>query len=272
MSAVRTALERLSRNRVVRRRLPADLGGGKLLVSPDASMRLWRRSLERTDPLLFGLARELVRPGMVVWDIGANVGLFAAAASFLAGPAGRVLAVEADGWLANLLRESFRGLPGGRAPITVLSAAAASANGVADLNVAQRGRAANHMASVAGSSQAGGVRAVETVMTVTLDWLLDRFPAPDLVKIDVEASEVECLRGAARLLRQQRPVVVCEVSAENATAAGRLLLDAGYLLYDATAPRQARRPLAAPAWNTLALPEPLQAPGGVPANRVAGGR
>ncbi len=261
MRALRAALERLSRNRVVRRRLPADLGGGTLLVSPDASMRLWRRSLERTDPLLFRLARELVRPGAVVWDIGANVGLFAAAASFLAGPEGAVLAVEADGWLANLLRESFRGLPGGRAPVAVLGAAAAGANGVADLHVAQRGRAANHLAGVAGSTQAGGVRAVEKVLTVTLDRLLDLFPAPRLVKIDVEGSELDCLRGAARLLREVRPVVVCEVTGENAAAVGRLLLDAGYRLHDAAAAPGARQPLAAPAWNTLALPGPPAAPG-----------
>ena len=266
---LRSALERLSRNRVVRRRLPSDLGGQELLVSPDAAMKLWRRDLEQSDPLLFRLARELVRPGWTVWDVGANVGLFAAAASFLAGAAGSVLAVEADAWLADLVRRSARGAPAGRAPIAVLSAAVAAVNGIADLCLAGRGRAANHLANVAGSTQAGGVRAVEKVVTVTLDWLLDWFPAPRLVKLDVEGAELDCLRGAGALLARVRPVLVCEVTGENAGAVGSLLAAAGYLLYDAEAPPAARRPLGAPVWNTLAVPAE-QAPGG--ATGSGGGR
>jgi FkbM family methyltransferase len=258
---LRSALERLSRNRVVRRRLPRDLGGQEMLVSPDAAMKLWRRDLGKTDPLLFRLARELVRPGWTVWDVGANVGLFAAAASFLAGAAGSVLAIEADAWLADLVRRSARRAPAGRAPVEVLSAAVAAANGIGELCLANRGRAANHLASVAGSTQAGGVRAVEKVVTVTLDWLLDWFPAPRLVKVDVEGAELDCLRGAGTLLATVRPLLVCEITGENAAAAGRLLAAAGYLLYDAEAPPAGRRPLVTPAWNTLAVPAE-RAPGG----------
>ncbi|HYL05880.1 MAG TPA: FkbM family methyltransferase [Thermoanaerobaculia bacterium] len=256
-AAARAMLERLSRGRVLRRRLPPDLGGHTLLVSPDAAMKLWRRDLRQADPLLFSMARELVRPGATVWDVGANVGLFAAAAAFLAGPTGRVLAVEADDWLAGLLRRSARTLPPDQAPIDVLSAAAGGALGVADLVLASRGRAANHLASVPGSTQAGGARGVQKVVTVTLDWLLGWFPAPDLIKLDVEGAELECLRGASGLLARERPVVLCEIAGENAAAVGRLFTAAGYGLYDAAQPEAARRPLAAPVWNTLAVPAPL---------------
>ncbi|HVR07561.1 MAG TPA: FkbM family methyltransferase [Thermoanaerobaculia bacterium] len=252
--AVRTALERLSRDRVVRRRLPPELGGHTLLVSPDAAMKLWRRDLRQADPLLFRMARELVAPGATVWDIGANVGLFAAAAAFLAGPAGRVLAVEADDWLADLLRRSAGTLPPGQAPIEVLSAAVGGTVGVADFLVASRGRAASHLASVAGSTQAGGVRSARKVMMVTLDWLLGWFPPPDVLKLDVEGAELDCLRGAARLLARRRTTLLCEVGAGNAAAVGDLLAAAGYALYDANQPLAARQPVALPAWNTLAIP------------------
>jgi hypothetical protein len=75
-----------------------------------------------------------------------------------------------------------------------------------------------------------------------------------VVKIDVEGAELLCLRGAARLLRQVRPVVLCEVTAENAEEAGALLHGHGYTLFDAAAAPDLRRPLDRPAWNTLALP------------------
>lgn len=252
--AARTALERLSRDRVVRRRLPPELGGAALLVSPDAAMKLWRRDLRRVDPLLFRMARELVAPGATVWDVGANVGLFAAAAAFLAGPAGRVLAVEADEWLADLLRRSARALPPGQAPIEVLSAAAGGALGVADFVLASRGRAASHLASVPGSTQAGGVRGVRKVVTVTLDWLLDWFPAPDVLKLDVEGAELDCLHGAAAILARRRTTLLCEVGAASAAPVARLLAAAGYTLYDASLPPGERRPVTEPPWNTLAVP------------------
>src|SRR5437764_9039310 len=106
--AIRGIVERFGRRVVFKRRLPAEFGRLAVLVSPEAGLKFWRRDLSKTDPLLLRACRELVRPGDVVWDIGANVGLFSFAAAALAGPHGRVLAVEADTWLVDLLRRSAR--------------------------------------------------------------------------------------------------------------------------------------------------------------------
>ncbi len=257
---LRTLAERLSRGRVLRRRLPASAGGATVFVSPDASLKFWRRDLRQADPLLFALAAEQVKPGAVVWDVGANVGLFALAAAFHAGLQGSVLAVEPDAWLAGLIGRSARALPPACAPVAVLAAAVAEAPGVAEFAIAARGRATSHLAAVAGSTQSGGARAVARVPVETLDGLLARFPAPSLVKIDVEGAEARCLAGAARLLAEVRPAIVCEVSAENSAAVAAILAAARYELFDAAEPPapqmppNTRRPLAAPAWNTLALP------------------
>src|SRR3954463_7048765 len=107
MSPVRRLVEKFSRGRVLKRRLPRDLGGGLLFVSPEAGgLKYWRRDLNATDPELLALAREVVVGGARVWDIGANVGLFAFAAAFLAGPGGSVVAVDADIDNAALLQRS----------------------------------------------------------------------------------------------------------------------------------------------------------------------
>ncbi len=254
---IRSLLERLSRGRVLRRRLPAAHGGHALYVSPDAAMRLWRRDLGAVDPFLLTMAGELVRPGMTVWDVGANVGLFAFAAAHAAGPSGRVLAVEADPWLAGLLQRSAGSAPPAYAPVEVLAAAVSDAPGSVELCIARRGRAGNHLSTVPGSTQTGGTREVRRVAAVTLDGLLDRSPAPQVVKIDTEGAELLCLRGGGWLLREIRPVLLCEVTDGNAPAVGGLLRGYGYTMLDAGSSR--REPLDRPAWNTLALPEPRAA-------------
>src|SRR2546423_88747 len=100
---IRSLAERFSRNVVLRRRLPADLGGRKIYVTPDSALRYWGWDLEKTDPELLGLVRSFVPSDAVVWDIGANVGLFALSA---ASRARMVLAVEPDSWLSSLLIRS----------------------------------------------------------------------------------------------------------------------------------------------------------------------
>jgi FkbM family methyltransferase len=250
---LRALAERWSRGRVLSRRLPAAYGGHTLHVSPDSALKFWRAGLAAADPGLLALARELVSPGLTVWDVGANVGLFAFAGAFLAGSSGRVVAIEADDWLAGLLRRSARDLPATHAPVDVLAAAAASGLGVADFLIARRGRAGSHLGTVAGSSQTGGVREARKVLTVPLDWLLGYFPPPQVVKIDVEGAEADCLAGAERLLAEIRPKLLCEVSEPSAAAVGAILKRHGYTMLDAA--QGFRTPLDTPTWSTLAVPK-----------------
>jgi FkbM family methyltransferase len=252
---IRSALERFARGRTIGRRLPADLGGGRLFVSPDARLAFLLPGDGSFDEPLLDRARALLEPGDKVWDIGANVGVFAFAAAGRAGPGGRVLAVEPDPWLFGLLQRSRaanRG--GGLAQVELLCAAVADRSGLARLEIAARGRAANTLAGF-GSSQMGGVREELLVPTVTLDELLGATFAPDLVKVDVEGAELLVLRGAARLLAEVRPALLLEVAESNAEAVRELLGAARYRLFDAAEPARGFPPVARPVWDTLALPE-----------------
>jgi len=91
-------------------------------------------------------------------------------------------------------------------------------------------------------------------MTVTLDWLLGWFPAPAVVKIDMEGAEALALRGAERVLGEARPRLLLEVYEQNADEVGAILRGYGYRLFDAEARPEGRTPLSRPAYNTLALP------------------
>src|SRR5206468_2992555 len=118
----RRVAERISRHVVLRRHLPPRVGGAIIYVSPDAALRFWRANLDTVDPSLLNAAWELVHPGDVVWDVGANVGLFSFAAAGLAGDAGLVVAVEPDPFLVGLLRRSARRRRVGHARVEVVPA------------------------------------------------------------------------------------------------------------------------------------------------------
>ncbi len=92
---------------------------------------------------MFNLAKELIVPGAVVWDIGANVGIFSFAAAGLAGPEGRVFAVEPDTYLVGVLRHSARLENSHAAPVNVIPCAVSDAFSVATFHIARRARASN---------------------------------------------------------------------------------------------------------------------------------
>jgi FkbM family methyltransferase len=253
---IRTALERLSRGVVLHKRLPLEFGGLDLYVSPDASLRYWKPGLERTDPWLLNVVSELVQPGMQVWDIGANVGLFGLPCAFKAGPDGSVVLVEADPFLASLCQRSAHAAADSGVRIDVVCTAVASKHDLLSFVVAQRGRASNHLAGF-GSNQSGGGRMTFTTVSVTLDWMAEKFPAPDLVKIDVEGAEYEVLLGAHKLLSEVRPTLVVEVGESNRNRMALLLREYAYELSDAELPAAERRLLSECCFNTLAVPKPV---------------
>lgn len=258
---LRTALEIASRSIILRRRLPARFNGVPLFVSPEGGLRYWHRNLDRVDRGLLDWAERLVKSGYVVWDVGANVGLFSFASAARTGTEGRVLAIEPDGWLVNLLRRSSA-LPGKRGPIEVLGCAVADAIAIDRLNIAHRARSTNFLSRSAredGSplgTQTGGTRVSHLVVTITLDWLLDHYEPPDLLKLDVEGSEELVLRGSQRLLTDTRPQIISEVPEERREVFLATLRRPDYRFFDVDKPFSDTGwpETKKPSFNTLAVP------------------
>lgn len=140
--------------------------------------------------------RTLCRPGLAVFDIGAQFGYDALLMAKLTG--GPVVSVECDSLAIEGMRRNFEANPSLAPLLTVWHAAA-------------------------------GATTDERVGTITLDDLADRTFVPDVVKIDVEGAEVDVLAGARLLLGRRRPDCLVEVhSREAEQACQSVLLTHGY--------------------------------------------
>jgi FkbM family methyltransferase len=211
--AVRTAIERLSRGRRLLRHLPAEFDKRPIVVSPDAALRWLKPSLSAFDPELMQAARQMVRPGDVVWDIGANVGAFALAAAVRS--ARPVLCIEADPFLADLLRRTASLRRNSDLRLDVVCAAMGDRARIAEFAIASRGRAASGLAEGALSTQHGSTRQMLMTPVMPADLLLEGREPPSLVKVDIEGGEALFVDGASRLIDEVRPRFYIEISERN---------------------------------------------------------
>ncbi|MEM6257505.1 MAG: FkbM family methyltransferase [Planctomycetota bacterium] len=228
MSILRKIAERLARRKIIKRH---PVVAGKRIpvyVSPDAQLKYLKPGKSSYDQDLIRIAEKYISEGSNVWDIGANVGMFTFAAASMAGH-GTVLAVEADTWLANILRRSARLKEYANKKICILPVAVSESVGVASFMIAARGRASNALESAGGCSQMGGVRETQYVPTLSLDTLLDYFPAPDFVKVDVEGAELMVARGAHIVIRKTRPVFYIEVAQQSSAEMLEIFRSADYV-------------------------------------------
>jgi len=231
MNILRTIVERLSRGKVIKRRIAVDGKSVPLLVSPDAQLKYLKFGSGVFDQDLINIAEKHLTESSNVWDVGANVGVFTFAASSVAHK-GAVVSIEADIWLANILRKTAMFKEYASNTVCVLPVAISNENSVASFMVAARGRASNALETAGGRSQMGGVREKQYVPTLTLDTLLNTFPPPDFVKIDVEGAEYMVLQGAKNIINSVRPKFYVEVGSDVSSQVMTLFSSAGYVAYD----------------------------------------
>lgn len=142
--------------------------------------------------------RELVKPGMVVVDVGANIGIYTRYLANRTGARGAVHAFEPS-------RVNFKRLQDNvcsATTVTIVEAAVGDHSGTAELFLSNKTNV-DHRLFDSGEER----RRVE-VPLVCLD---DYFPTGskvDFIKIDVQGHEYSVLLGAHRLLREN-PKIVC---------------------------------------------------------------
>lgn len=172
-------------------RLP---GGGEIVVDFRETMCFDAVSGRALTHVEATLLTRLLRPGDVVYDLGANFGFTAVLAADRVGPSGRVEAFEPSAAALRLLRMNAAGHPS----VRVHPVALAEARGTAEFFIA----AQVNMSSLTAPAAGVPVRASERVEVWPLDeYVRERaLPAPALVKCDVEGAELKVFQGASGVL------------------------------------------------------------------------
>jgi len=154
-------------------------------------------------------ARRILRPGDIAVDVGAHIGLFAIDMAARVGPSGRVYAFEpfapnADLLERSILENAFQDR------IELTRAAVGAVSGAATLTFPRETLNSGGAYLLREGTRPIGGNLEERVPLVALDRLNLRRPIR-FIKMDVEGAEPLVLRGAAAIIRDDRPVILSEV-------------------------------------------------------------
>lgn len=159
---------------------------------------------------LLQLLISLVRPGDVVYDIGANMGIHAVFLGQAVGTLGRILAFEPEPHYCERLRGNTA--LNDVQNVRVFCLALGDHAHLSELLPSERGTAAPRLAE--NSATEGAEPKGQSVQVIEGDSLIEseNLPTPRMVKIDVEGHEYAVLRGLRRTLTDaQCQIVCCEV-------------------------------------------------------------
>jgi FkbM family methyltransferase len=206
------------------------------------------------DPNEFSFLDRVLKPGMVVADVGANEGLYTVFFASIVKPGGRVLAFEPSSrertrLAKNVELNSFRN-------VEIFPLALTDRCGEVRLEVAGDPHSGhNTLGKLICDVPLAGV---EQVPAATLDSLFEsrKWDRLDIVKADVEGAELLFLKGAEQTLRRHYPLLVMEAFAKSLEAQG-CTLDSlfgflgglGYEIHDFSLETGLPAPAAGPASN-----------------------
>jgi len=166
------------------------------------------------EPDLQSAARQFIKPGMVVYDVGANIGYISLMAAQLSGESGRVFSFEA--LPANVVRLSRNvALNNMQDRVKVVHAAVVDKTGEAVFLA--------HSSGAMGKARGSAGRDEHYTQTIKVAGAaLDDFvfqlgnPPPAVIKMDIEGGEGMALAGMPRLLKEARPLLLIELHGQEA--------------------------------------------------------
>ena len=204
-----------------------DLKGYKIQLNLKAEKSRWLGTYE---PELQTAMRDFLRPGMTVYDVGANIGYITLLMKHNVGPGGRVFAFEALPVNIERIRNNIA--LNNLTNVSVVSAAVLDKTAPVSFFIHD----SVGMGKAAGSAGRRGEKYVGEISVPGIS--LDEFvyelgnPAPAAVKMDIEGGEVLALPGMRRILAEYHPLMLLELHGpESEKTAWETLTNAGYTLH-----------------------------------------
>jgi FkbM family methyltransferase len=191
------------------------------------------QTLLTKEPGTIAWLRAQIRPGDIVWDIGANIGLYTLVAARLVGPLGRVYAFEPHLVNAMQLLRTLQVNLDLQPRVRVIPVALDRVDGVRPFYYAslRAGSSGSQLEEARGEAGRFTPAAIAWQAVVSGDGLLwDKdIRSPQIIKIDVDGRELSVLEGMYHCLTQATPrSLQVETRAADRTAIVGYLAECGY--------------------------------------------
>ncbi len=167
----------------------------------------YKMILDNNDPgisrslILFGtrevdhkvIIEKVLKPGMRVFDIGANIGYYVLMERGLVGEDGEIIAIEPSPTNAKLLQKNLALNGYDQSNVTFVEGGVSDKPGVLNFHLAEMSNL--HTFHPKGSAAEKLTGEVIEVKTYSMPELVDLYGAPDLLRMDVEGHEVDIFKG-----------------------------------------------------------------------------
>jgi len=179
----------------------------------------WSRYYESDyEPETFDFFRKNLKPGDIVFDIGAHIGLFSVVASRLVGETGKVYAFEPTPFTRGVLGKVIK-LNGCDHNVEIRTEAVSEKKGTAYFF--DTGTEVSNANSLIETSRSK--KKLEVPVTSVDEFVAERGLLVNCLKVDVEGAELQVLRGARKVFTEQRPVARLGLHPEMMAANGHTL-------------------------------------------------
>jgi len=189
--------------------VPKWVGGQLVWVHP----RLLTQNTAITQPFLVDWIARFLRPGDVLFDVGAHYGWISLKAARCVGPAGTVVAFEPSPPMAEILAYHLRVNRLHRVQLAPVAVSDCDSQAV-PFYLVNRGISFRNSLVIAGDVPllSPEDKTQIAVPTTTLDtFSRNHRLVPKVIKIDIEGAELLALRGSIEILRNHHPVIIVEI-------------------------------------------------------------
>ena len=153
--------------------------------------KLYKRCVDRYERVLL---RDIIKPGMTVVDVGANIGIYSAYMAKIVGKEGRVYAFEPSPHTFNLLKKYNKNLN-----VTLVQAAVGDTTGRITLYLSDKLNVDHH------TYETDEVRQKIDVPSCRLDDYLKNEKV-DFIKMDIQGFEHRALLGMTNILQNNHDI------------------------------------------------------------------
>ncbi len=201
--------------------------GQIIYTSPQISPRVW---FGIDEPWIARISANLVKPAAVIYDIGANIGYTTVVFARQLKGIGVIHAFEILPSTVELLRKTVE--LNGLSNVTIHPVGLAAEEATLELPVGSTAMTSLYYQKHEHSQ-------CELCRVVTLDAYCrdENLPLPDLIKIDIEGAEIDCLHGSRELIDKCRPTMIIAFHSKSLLQRGyELLTSLDYELYSPRGP------------------------------------